>query len=137
MCFIVKSKTRWKFNIFPKTVYKFVIKIDDKNCESFYYQEKYKLNKLKKVPFKKIKAYKESSVLYMNNEMGLTTDTYTIGLHYYTSLIQCEAESCFVHSPTRKPMVVKCIIPPFSLRKENSVREGITNKLKIVKYETF
>lgn len=137
MCFIVKSKTRWKFNIFPKTVYKFVTKIDDKNCESFYYQEKYKLNKLKKVPFKKIKLYKESSVLYMDNGMCLTTDTYTIGLHYYTSLVQCAVDSSFVYSPTRKPIIVKCIIPPFSLRKENQNWEGITNKLKIVEYETI
>lgn len=137
MCFIVKSKTQWKFNIFPKTVYKFVIKIDDKDCESFYYQEKYRLNKLKKVPFKKIKLYKETGVLYMNNETWLTTDTYSIGLHYYTSLIQCEAKSRFVHSPTRKPRIVKCIIPPFSLRKENQNREGITNKLKIIEYETI
>lgn len=131
MCFIVKSKTRWKFNIFPKTVYKFVIKIDDKNCESFYYQEKYKLNKLKKVPFKKIKLYKETHSFHEN------LDIYSIGLHYYTSLIQCEAESRFVYSSTRKPRIVKCIIPPFSLRKENSARVGITNKLKIVKYETI
>lgn len=131
MCFIVKSKTRWKFNIFPKTVYKFVTKINDKKCESFYYQEKYRLNELKKVSFKKIKLYKETHSFHENLDM------YSIGLHYYTSLIQCEAESYFVHSPTRKPMVVKCIIPSFSLRKENSVREGITNKLKIVKYETI
>lgn len=137
MCFIVKSKTRWKFNIFPKIVYKFVIKIDDKNCKSFYYQEKYKLNELKKVPFKKIKLYKESSVLYMNNGRCLTTDTYSIGLHYYTSLTQCVVESCFVHSPTYEPMIVKCIIPPFSFRKENPARVGITNKLKIVEYETI
>lgn len=131
MCFIVKSKTRWKFNIFPKIVYKIVIKIDDKNCESFYYQEKYRLNKLKKIPFKKIKAYKEPNSSYFNY------DNYSIGLHYYTSLIQCTVESCLVHSPIRYPRIVKCIIPPFSLRKENSVREGITNKLKIVEYETF
>lgn len=131
MCFIVKSKTRWKFNIFPKIVYKFVIKINDKNCESFYYQEKYRLNKLKKVPFKKIKAYKEPNSPYFNY------DNYSIGLHYYTSLIQCEAESRLIHSPTRYPRIVKCIIPPFSLRKENPAREGITNKLKIVEYETI
>ena len=137
MCFVVKSKTKWKFNIFPKTVYKFVLKIDDKKCESFYYQEKYRLNELKKVPFKKIKAYKESSVLYMNNEMCLITDKHSIGLHYYTSLIQCAAKSCLVYSPTRVPRIVKCIIPPFSLRKENSAHKGITNKLKIVKYETI
>lgn len=131
MCFIVKSKTRWKFNIFPKTVYKFVLKIDDTNCESFYYQEKYKLNKLKKVPFKKIKLYKETHSFHEN------LDTYSIGLHYYTSLPKCAAESYLVHSPTRVSRIVKCIIPPFSLRKENSAREGITNKLKIVEYETF
>lgn len=131
MCFIVKSKTRWKFNIFPKTVYKFVTKIDDKNCKSFYYQEKYRLNKLKKVSFKKIKAYKEP------NPMDFNYDNYSIGLHYYTSFGRCIAQSRFMQSPTRKSMIVKCIIPPFSLRKENSVREGITNKLKIVEYETI
>lgn len=131
MCFVVKSKTRWKFNIFPKVVYKFVTKIDDKNCESFYYQEKYKLNELKKISFKKIEAYKE---IYSFHK---SLDAYSIGLHYYTSLIQCAAASHLVYSPTRKPMIVKCIIPPFSLRKENNNREGITNKLKIVKYETI
>lgn len=131
MCFVVKSKTRWKFNIFPKTVYKFVIKIDDNNCESFYYQERYKLNELKKVSFKKIKLYKES------NSMDSNYSNYSIGLHYYTSIIERDAQSRLVNSPTRKPMIVKCIIPSFSLRKENNVREGITNKLKIVKYETI
>lgn len=130
MCFVVQSKTKWKFNIFPKVVYKFVIKIDDNNCESFYYQEQYKLNKLKKVSFKKIKAYKKS------NSMDSNYSNYSIGLHYYTSLIECDAQSCLVNSPTRKPVIVKCIIPLFSLRKENNRREGITNKLKIVKYET-
>lgn len=130
MCFVVKSKTRWKFNIFPKTVYKFVIKIDDNTCESFYYQDLYKLNKLKKVSFKKIEAYKES------NSLDFNYSNYSIGLHYYTSLIECDAQSHLVNSPTRKPVIVKCIIPPFSLRKENNRREGITNKLKIVKYET-
>lgn len=130
MCFVVKSKTKWEFNIFPKIVYKFVIKIDDNNCESFYYQERYKLNKLKKVSFKKIELYKES------NSLDSNYNNYSIGLHYYTSLIECDAQSRLVQSPTRKPVIVKCIIPSFSLRKENNRREGITNKLKIVKYET-
>ena len=105
--------------------------IDDQNCESFYYQDRYKLNELKKVSFKKIELYKES------NSMDSNYSNYSIGLHYYTSLIECDGQSRLVHSPTRKPMVVKCIIPPFSLRKENNNREGITNKLKIIKYETI
>lgn len=131
MCFVVKSKTKWKFNIFPKTVYKFVIKIDDNNCESFYYQDRYKLNELKKVSFKKIRAYKES------NSMDSNYSNYLIGLHYYTSSIECFVQSRLVQSPTHQPIMVKCIIPPFSLRKENNNREGITNKLKIIKYETI
>lgn len=131
MCFVVKSKTRWKFNIFPKIVYKFVIKIDDNNCESFYYQDRYKLNKLKKVSFKKIELYKES------NSLDSNYNNYSIGLHYYTSIIECYAQSRLVQSPTRKPTIVKCIIPPFSLRKENNEHAGITNKLKIIKYETI
>lgn len=131
MCFVVKSKTRWKFNIFPKVVYKFVLKFDDKTCESFYYEDLYKLNKLKKVSFKKIELYKES------NSLDSNYNNYSIGLHYYTSLIECDAQSRLVQSPTRKPVIVKCIIPSFSLRKENNRREGITNKLKIVKYEAI
>lgn len=135
MCFVVKSKTRWKFNIFPKTVYKFVIKIDDSNCESFFYQDRYKLNKLKKVSFKKIEAYKETSIFVSNIDTFF--DTYSIGLHYYVSRVVCMSNSLSVCCPTRKPMIVKCIIPPFSLRKENNEHSGITNKLKIVKYETI
>ena len=131
MCFTVNSKTKWKFNIFPKIVYKFVLMIDDQNCESFYYQDRYKLNKLKKVSFKRIELYKESHSFDSNY------NNYSVGLHYYTSLIECYVQSCFVDSPTCKPIIVKCIIPPFSLRKENNNREGITNKLKIVKYETI
>lgn len=131
MCFVVKSKTKWKFNIFPKVVYKFVLKLEDKICESFYYQDIYKLNELKKVSFKKIESYKES------NSMNSNYSNYSIGLHYYTSIIECYAQSRLVQSPTRKPTIVKCIIPPFSLRKENNNRKGITNKLKIIKYETI
>lgn len=130
MCFIVKPKTRWKLNIFPKIVYKFVIKIDDTNCESFYYQEHYKLNELKKVSFKKIEAYKEPTMFpdYLN---------YSVGLHYYTSFIECDLHARLIYCSTRPPEIVKCIIPPFSLRKENTNREGITNKIKIIKYETI
>lgn len=127
MCFTVNSKTKWKFNIFPKIVYKFVVKINNEHCESFFYQERYKLNELKKISFKKIELYKESNFINSNYH------NYFIGLHYYTSLILCDAQSRFVQSPTRKPIIVKCIIPPFSWRKENNNREGITNKLKIVK----
>lgn len=136
MCFTVKSKTRWKFNIFPKTVYKFVLKIDDNYCESFYYQERYKLNKLKKVSFKKIELYKTPSAFYTNDYNNLFMDVYSIGLHYYTDRTECVAQSCIIGSPTRIPLMVKCIIPPFSLRKENNNHEGITNKIKIVSYET-
>lgn len=137
MCFTVNSKTRWKFNIFSKTVYKFVLKIDDKNCKSFYYQERYKLNELKKVSFKKIELYKETSTFYTNNYMNCPiTDTYSIGLHYYTKRSECVAQSWIIGSHSRIPTIVKCIIPPFSLRKENHNHEGITNKIKIISYET-
>ena len=75
-------------------------------------------------------------MLMTNNDIYLI-DTYSIGLHYYTSLIECDAQSRLVQSPTRQSIIAKCIIPPFSLRKENNNREGITNKLKIIKYETI
>lgn len=128
MCFIIKSKTRWKFNIFPKTVYKLVRKLDDKQCESLWYREKYRLNKLKKVSFKKIESHKET------NTFSESLDKYSIGLHYYTSLREGGVQFRLMHGPILKFSIVKCIIPSFSLRKENENCEGITNKLKIVKF---
>lgn len=128
MCFVVKSKIKWKFNIFPKTVYKFVRKLDDKQCESFWYLEKYRLNELKKVSFKKIESCKEPY------PVGINYDNYSIGLHYYTSFRECEIQFRLAYGSVPESRIVKCIIPSFSLRKENGKCEGITNKLKIVKF---
>lgn len=131
MCLLVEPKTKWKFNIFPKTVYKFVRKINNTKCESIFYQEPYILNKIKKIPFKKIKSHKR-----IDSFLREEADRYSVGLYYYTTLDKAKVQLSYVDELNFNPIIVKCIIPPFSLRIENDIYEGITNKLKIVKYET-
>lgn len=122
MCLSVYKGTKWKFVLFPKTVYKIVrLGNTNKTVESLILGFKYKLNKVYKIPISEIKSSAIS---------GPACISYSIGFHYYFS-----KNIAIYHNDVYYPngTIVKCKIPAFSWYLTDNQRCGISNKIKIIK----
>lgn len=75
MCLTVYKGTKWKFTVFPKTVYK-IVKLGNTNktVESLILGFKYKVNKVYKISISEIKSSAVS---------GRACISYSVGFHYY------------------------------------------------------
>ena len=120
MCLSVYKGTKWRFTIFPKTVYK-IVKLGNTNetVDSLVLGFKYKFNKTYKIPISEIKS---------NAASWLACISYSVGFHYYFKRNAVNLARRYQNS-----VIVKCKIPAFSWYLTDDVYQGISNKIKIVK----
>ena len=121
MCLTVYKGTKWKFTVFPKTVYK-IVKLGNTNktVESLILGFKYKLNKVYKIPISEIRSNATSGRAYIS---------YSVGFHYYFF----EGITIYLTRHYYNAIVVECKIPAFSWYLTDNEYCGISNKIKIVK----
>lgn len=122
MCLSVYKGTKWKFTVFPKTVYK-IVKLGNTNetVESLVLGFKYEFNKTYKISISEIRSKAITGLVYIS---------YSVGFHYYFHKISTN-NLARDHYPNAT--VVECKIPAFSWYLTEDANQGISNKIKIVK----